>query len=41
MDSLKHFAHGLYKKTAEAVTGPLRNSQFEQKGVSKTLKLMF
>mmetsp|Transcript_30646 Transcript_30646/g.78256 ORF Transcript_30646/g.78256 Transcript_30646/m.78256 type:complete len:314 (-) Transcript_30646:268-1209(-) len=33
MDSLKHFAHGIYKKTAEAVTGPLKNSQFDQKGV--------
>jgi hypothetical protein len=34
MDGLKNFAHGLYKKAAESVTGPLRSSQFEEKRVS-------
>ncbi|KAJ9510187.1 hypothetical protein QJQ45_015660, partial [Haematococcus lacustris] len=33
MDSWKQFAHGVFKRTAEQLTGPLRNSQFEEKRV--------
>ncbi len=33
MDGLRHFAHGIFKKAAESVTGPLKTSQFDEKRV--------
>lgn len=40
MDNLKHFAHGMFKRAAEAVTPPLASSQFAEKRVGLSCKLL-
>jgi hypothetical protein len=37
MDNLRHFAHGIFKTAAEAVSGPLKTSQFDEKRVRSLL----